>query len=181
MSDHHGKPPTTVGQFIIATLGGLFAPGLVIFMIVKMVMGIQNGHPQDQDAAAAEKTVVERIKPVGEVALKDASAGPAAAKSGEQVFNEVCIACHGTGALGSPKFGDSGAWGPRISQGYDTLVKHALAGIRAMPARGGNPDLSDIEVAGAVAYMANKAGANFKAPEAPKAEAAPAAAEPAKK
>jgi mono/diheme cytochrome c family protein len=59
------------------------------------------------------------------------------------------------------------------------LVKHAIAGIRQMPARGGNPDLTDTEVAGAVAYMANQAGANFKAPE-PKAEAAPAA-EPAKK
>lgn len=179
MSDNHGMPPTTVGQFTLATLGGLFAPALVIFMIVKMVIGFQNSHPQDTDPAASQAAVVERIKPVGEVALKDTSAGPQASKSGEQVFNEVCIACHGTGALGSPKFGDSGAWGPRIAQGYDTLVKHALSGIRAMPARGGNPDLSDIEVAGAVAYMANKGGANFKAPE-PKAEAAAPAA-PAKK
>jgi cytochrome c5 len=94
-------------------------------------------------------------------------------KNGEQVVNEVCIACHGTGALGSPKIGDSGAWAPRISQGYDTLVKHALEGIRSMPARGGNPDLSDTEIAGAVAYMANKSGASFKALQ-PKAEATPA-------
>jgi len=178
MSDHHGKPPTTVGQFILATLGGLFAPALVIYMIVKLVIGF-NTHTEDPNGAS-QAAVLERIKPIGEVALKDTSAGPQAAKSGEQVYNEVCIACHGTGALGSPKFGDSGAWGPRISQGYDTLVKHALAGIRAMPARGGNPDLSDVEVAGAVAYMANKGGANFKAPE-PKAEAAAPAGEAAKK
>lgn len=172
MSVHHGKPPTTVVQFIIALLGGLLVPGLVIFMLAKMVIGIQNSHVADTDPATAQSAVLARIKPVGEVSLKDTS-GPHVDKSGEQVVNEVCIACHGTGALGAPKIGDSGAWAPRLSQGYDTLVKHALEGIRTMPARGGNPDLSDTEIAGAVAYMANKSGASFKAPE-PKAEAAPA-------
>lgn len=174
MSDHHGKPPTTVGQFIIAFLGSLIMPGLVIFMLVSMVIGIQTGRPVDTDPAAANAAVAERIKPVGEVSLKDTS-GPQVQKSGEQVVGEICSACHGTGALGSPKIGDSGAWGPRISQGYDLLVKHAVEGIRAMPARGGNPDLSDDEVAGAVVYMANKSGASFKAPEPKKAEATEAA------
>lgn len=170
MSDHHGKPPTTVGQFVIALLGSLVMPGLVIFMLAKMVIGIQAGHPVDSDPTAANAAVAARIKPVGEVSLKDSSA-PHVDKSGEQVVNEVCSACHGVGALGSPKIGDSGAWAPRISQGYETLIKHAQDGIRAMPARGGNPDLSDTEIAGAVAFMANKAGANFKAPEPKKAEA----------
>jgi cytochrome c5 len=68
------------------------------------------------------------------------------------------------GALGSPKIGDKASWAPRISQGYETLVKHAIQGIRSMPARGGNPALTDTEVANAVAYMANQSGANFKAP-----------------
>lgn len=180
MSEHHGKPPTSVGEFIVALLGSLWAPLLVIFLIAKLVIGIQNTHIADSDPANAAAAVAKNIEPVGTVALKDSSA-PQAAKSGEQVVNEICIACHGTGALGSPKIGDAGAWGPRIAQGYDTLVQHAINGIRAMPARGGSADLSDIEVAGAVAYMANKGGASFKAPE-PKAEAAPAAeakAEPA--
>jgi cytochrome c5 len=180
MSDHHGKPPTSVGEFVAALLGGLLMPGLVIFLIVKLVLGIQSTHGGD-DPAAASAAVVKRIEPIGTASLKDTST-PQVAKSGEQVVNEICIACHGTGALGSPKIGDAGAWGPRIGQGYDTLVKHATDGIRAMPARGGNADLSDIEVAAAVVYMANKGGANFKAPAIPKVEAAPAAdakAEPA--
>jgi len=70
--------------------------------------------------------------------------------------------------------GDNGVWAARIGQGYDTLVKHAIEGIRDMPAKGGNPDLDDVEVARAVVYMANKSGASFKAPAAP--AAAPAAA-----
>lgn len=176
MSAHdHDFPKTTVTQFVLALLGGLFAPGLVIFMIVKMVLGIQAAHLEDSDPAVAAAKVVERVKPVAEVNVADASAGPHVDKSGEQVVKETCAACHASGALGAPKLGDKGAWGPRLPQGYDVLVKHAVEGIRTMPARGGNAELTDTEVASAVAYMANQAGANFKAPE-PKAEAAPAAA-----
>lgn len=163
MGDHHGKPPTSGGEFIAALLGGLLVPGLVIFLIVKLVFGFQSAQSVDTDPAAANAAVIKRIEPVGAVSLKDTST-PQVAKSGEQVVNEVCAACHGSGAIGSPKIGDAGAWSARISQGYETLVKHAIDGIRAMPARGGNGDLSDIEVASAVAYMANKGGANFKAP-----------------
>jgi cytochrome c5 len=79
------------------------------------------------------------------------------------VVKGVCSACHAVGALGAPKIGDKSAWAPRISQGYDTLVKHAIQGIRSMPARGGNAALTDGEVANAVAYMANQSGASFKA------------------
>ena len=176
MSAHdHDFPKTTVTQFVLALLGGLFAPGLVIFMIVKMVLGIQATHIEDSDPAVAAIKVVERVKPVAEVNVADASAGPHVDKPGEQVVKETCSACHAVGALGAPKIGDKGAWGPRLPQGYGILVKHAIEGIRAMPARGGNAELTDTEVAGAVAHMANQAGANFKAPE-PKAEAAPAAA-----
>jgi cytochrome c5 len=170
------RPKTTTMQFVLALLGGLFAPLLVIFLIVKLMMGIQATHIEDSDPAVAGVKVLERIKPVGEVSLVDSSA-PRAEKTGEQVVTEGCAVCHASGALGAPKIGDKGAWGPRIAQGYDTLVKHALEGIRQMPARGGNPAWSDNEIAGAVAYMANQSGASFTAPApaAPVAEAAAAA------
>jgi cytochrome c5 len=99
-------------------------------------------------------------------ALKDANA-PKILQSGQAVYTAVCVACHGTGAVGAPKVGDAGAWSARISEGYDTLVQHAIQGIRAMPAKGGNPDLDDVEVARAVVYMANQGGAKFKEPAAP--------------
>jgi cytochrome c5 len=60
--------------------------------------------------------------------------------------------------------GDGGAWSKRIGQGYDTLVSHAIKGIRGMPAKGGNPDLDDLEVARAVVHMANASGGKFKEP-----------------
>ena len=68
----------------------------------------------------------------------------------------------GSGALGAPKYGNKADWGKRNAQGFDTVVKNATNGIRAMPPRGGNPDLSDIEMSLVVAYMANAAGASFK-------------------
>src|SRR6185436_7338615 len=65
---------------------------------------------------------------------------------------------------------------------YETLVQHALNGFqeagKVMPPRGGNPDLSDVEVESALVYMANRSGANFKEPAVTTAAAAPAAPAP---
>ena len=88
----------------------------------------------------------------------------------------ACAADTSSGrSAGAPKFGDTGAWGPRLKQGFDTLVKHAVEGFKAMPAKGGNPDLDAVEVARAVAYIGNNSGGKFTEPAAP-AAAAPAAA-----
>ena len=128
------------------------------------------------------ESIAARIKPVADegFTLVDASA-PRTLKAGAEVYNAACAACHGTGAAGAPKFGDAGAWAPRIKQGFDMLVSHAVKGIRAMPAKGGNPDLDDVEVARAVVHMANAAGAKFKEPAAPEPKATEAKAEEPKK
>ena len=173
---HHDFPKTTPLQVILAILGASIAPALVIFLVAKLVLSIQATHIED-GAVSAEK-VAERIAPVAQVDVAAPSSGaPAAAKGGEEVYSATCVACHGSGAMGAPKFQDEAAWAPRIAQGYDTLVKHAIEGIRMMPARGGNSALSDTEVANAVVYMANASGAEFAAPAAtdtPAEAAAPA-------
>jgi cytochrome c5 len=118
------------------------------------------------------EAIAERLRPVGTVAFAGAPAGPRTSQSGEAVYKLACSACHATGAAGAPRAGDNSAWAPRIKQGFDTLVKHAVEGYKGMPARGGNPDLDPIEVARAVAYIANQSGAKFKEPEAPMAATA---------
>ena len=85
-------------------------------------------------------------------------------QSGEAVFNATCIHCHGTGKDGAPVFGNHTQWGKLVREGLNELVPTALVGIRKMPARGGNPALSDSEVAHAVIYMANAGGGRFAAP-----------------
>jgi cytochrome c5 len=175
MADSHAKmTQATPQEVIISIVAGLLAPLLAIFLVIQLVLSIQDNHKPDTTSEAAQKAIAERIKPVAQLAALDANA-PKVEKSGQEVYDAVCTACHAAGALGAPKFENKGDWGPRIAQGYDTLIKHATEGIRQMPPRGGDGDLSDVEVARAVAYMANAAGAKFTPPEA----AAPAAAAPA--
>ena len=111
-----------------------------------------------------ESKIKENIQPVAKVELAQAVAEGAASggKSGEEVYKAVCLTCHQAGILNAPKLGDVQTWTPRIAQGYETLVQHAIKGIRSMPAKGGNASLSDNEVASAVLYMTNSSGANFK-------------------
>ncbi|BBP02767.1 hypothetical protein TPL01_01990 [Sulfuriferula plumbiphila] len=175
MSDDHAKmTKTTPQQFFVALWAGMFAPIIAIALILGLIAKIEGSHGEKDSLAYNDKATLARIKPVGDLNIVDASA-PRVEKEGKQVFDEVCTACHTPGALGAPKFGNKADWGPRIKQGYDTLIKHAEQGIRQMPPRGGNPDLSDIEIARAVAYMADAAGAKFTPPAAPAAGTAPAA------
>jgi cytochrome c5 len=87
-------------------------------------------------------------------------------KSGEQVYGQVCIACHETGVAHAPKFKDNVAWAPLISEGQAVLTSHAWVGVRAMPAKGGNPDLHLVEFSRAVAYMASNSGGDWQEPDA---------------
>lgn len=179
MADSHAKmTQATPQEVIISVIAGLLAPLLAIFLIVQLVLGIQEDHKSDTTSEAAQKATLKRIQPVAKLVALDANA-PRVEKSGQEVYDAVCASCHGSGALGAPKFNARGDWAGRLGQGYDTLVKHAIEGLRQMPPRGGDSDLSDIEMARAVAYLANSAGASFKAPEPPAAPATAAPAAPA--
>jgi cytochrome c5 len=85
-------------------------------------------------------------------------------RSGKEVVEAVCITCHGTGAQGAPKIGDRKAWDKRASQGLTSLTEHALKGIRQMPAHGGSPNLTDLEIARAITYMVNQSGGRWVEP-----------------
>jgi len=172
MSEHdeHSSFIKTPKQLITAVLLAFVVPVLGIVMLVHLVVS----RPHADPAAMTPEAVAARIQPAGRVEFASAApAAPSAVKSGEEVVKAVCGVCHESGAAGAPKIGDKGAWGKLVPQGLETLTQHAVAGIRAMPPRGGNPDLSDFEVTRAIVYMANASGANFKEPAAP---AKPAAA-----
>lgn len=83
-------------------------------------------------------------------------------KSGKAVYEHTCAACHDSGVLKAPRLGDRKAWKPLIAEGQRMLERTSIRGIRKMPPKGGNPELSDLEVKRAVAYMANAAGGKFK-------------------
>ena len=89
-----------------------------------------------------------------------------AVQSGEQVYQQVCVACHATGVANAPKLGDKVAWKPLIEEGQPTLTGHAWVGVRAMPAQGGATRLSLEEFARAVAWMASQSGGSWRDPDA---------------
>jgi cytochrome c5 len=142
--------------------------GFVAAAVVVVVVGLAFFAPSS--TASPDKLTPEaiaaRLAPVaGAVSVAAAAAGSAhTLKNGETVYGGLCVACHGAGVAGAPKFGDKAAWKPRIAQGFDTLVKHATEGFKAMPPKGGGADLDPQEVARAVAFMADKGGASFKEP-----------------
>ncbi|MFH4740137.1 c-type cytochrome [Vibrio diabolicus] len=100
--------------------------------------------------------IAERIQPVGDVYLagsepvKEEPTGP---RDGATVYGTFCIACHASGVNGAPKTGNADDWAPRIAQGKETLVKHALEGFKAMPAKGTCMDCSDDEIIAAIDHM----------------------------
>ena len=162
MSEQHSSPIKTPKQLITVVVLAFVVPVLIIVLLVKYVVG------EKSTGAGAEamtpEAVAERLRPVGSVVLAQAT-GPRTLQSGEAVYNLACSACHTTGAAGAPKTGDTAAWAPRLKQGYDTLVRHAVEGFKGLPAKGGNTDLDAIEVARAMVHMTNQSGAKFKEPD----------------
>jgi cytochrome c5 len=170
-------------------IGALVLFTLIIFFVARHVAGATQLEWVKEEIASGNEQQ-ERLAPVGRVAVAgeaapasgEAPAGSAApateppggaapaaqaaaaapaAMSGEEVYNGVCFACHATGAAGAPKLGDKADWGPRIAQGEDTLVKHAIEGYQGqkgvMPPKGGRVDIPDDAIKGAVEFMMSKA------------------------
>ncbi|HEY5810082.1 MAG TPA: c-type cytochrome [Povalibacter sp.] len=148
-------------------LGVLILIALGIYALARNV-AVETQEVNVQSDPAMQAAVNDRIAPVAKVAVsgednsalapaKPEEAAPAAELPGDQVYNSACVACHGAGVAGAPKYGDKAAWGPRIAQGADTLHKHALEGFQGqsgfMPPKGGRVDLADKSVMNAVDYM----------------------------
>lgn len=147
---------------------------LVCVILIALAAHIYGNHPAPENPARA-KIASERLAPVGAVYAGDtgraaieaaAAAAKAAAASqvayegttdGKVIFGKLCHACHETGAGGAPVLTDKAHWAPRVAEGIDTLVKHAIEGYTGsagmMPAKGGNPALSDEQVRATVEWM----------------------------
>lgn len=162
MSEQHSSPIKTPKQLITVVVLAFVVPVLIIVLLVKYVVG-EKSTGAGAEAMTAE-AIADRLRPVGSVVLAQAT-GPRTLTSGEEVYKLACGACHTAGVAGAPKTGDAAAWAPRLKQGYDMLVTHAVEGFKGMPAKGGNADLDAIEVARAVVHMANASGAKFREPD----------------
>ena len=155
----HVSPIKNWKQLVVVVVLAFIVPITVIILLSQYITGAPKGAHENDSA------VLARIKPVGDVQLALPS-GPKGQLGGEQVYNQVCKTCHEGGLAGAPKMGDKAAWAKVIAQGLAPTVDHAIKGIRAMPAKGGNPDFESIEIERAIVFMANKSGGTWKEPPA---------------
>lgn len=173
MSDDHDQ------AFVRTFLAVLAALIVFTFVIIVIARGIMSATQPEEMLPEQRERVERRTAPVFEVTTDSAQVQQvaqadtgeeqeatdgggeqaAAGKSGEEVYNSVCLACHQAGVAGAPKTTDTAAWRQRLDEGgRDSLYDNATNGLNAMPAKGGNPALSDEEVEKAVDYMLEQAG-----------------------
>ncbi|HEX7037369.1 MAG TPA: cytochrome c5 family protein [Pseudomonadales bacterium] len=134
--------------------------GWKLLMVMLSLFGTAAAVAERVPPGTAEE-IRERLQPFGTLcrpgdpcAQSAATAGAeGGAMSGQQVYDQFCSACHGTGVAGAPKFGDAAAWGPRLDKGMDTLWQHTLNGFNAMPPRGTCIACSEEELRGALDYL----------------------------
>ncbi len=143
---------------VLAALGGIFA-----FCIFAAGMIVPKTPPRPDAQAKLEA----RIKPVALVITDPAAlikvstnAEKREPLAAEQVYAQVCTACHSNGVLNAPKVGDKADWSKRLAAngGLAGLAASAMKGKGQMPMRGGNPDLSDDEIKATVKLMLDKTG-----------------------
>jgi len=147
---------------------------LVMFALIGLALYLYSYNPPPGNPQAQAQTEA-RIAPVGAVyagdtgraalvaaqdAAKKAAAGQVAyggTLDGKVIFGNLCQTCHTNAATGAPVITDKGAWAPRVAQGLDTLYTHAINGFQGakglMPAKGGNPSLTDAQVKATVQWM----------------------------
>lgn len=110
-----------------------------------------------------DDVIRDRLAPFGSLCRAGEDCGTVAAaadsgpKSGEEVYNQFCFACHMTGASGAPLFADAEAWAPRIDKGMETLMASTLNGLNMMPPKGTCMGCTEDELQAAVTYMVEQA------------------------
>jgi len=171
---------TKSDQSFIRQFSWLIA-GLHVLALVLLIMAytIYARSPKETNPHAAQK-VADRLAPAGAVyagdtgraammAAQEAAAKAAASQvafggstDGKTVYEGLCHSCHTAGVAGAPKLGDKAAWAPRIAEGIDTLVQHAINGYHGpdgnfMPPKGGMPSLTDEQVKNTVHWIVDQA------------------------
>ena len=136
---------------------------LIVWAIAMIFIGFKALNSTSGDSSNSEtmveNSVLERIKPVGEVRIdtstKVASAEivETAVRSGEEIYNSKCAGCHTSGVMGSPKFASLEDWAPRVGLGLEKLTLSAIAGKGGMPAKGTCMDCTDNDIKITVQYM----------------------------
>ena len=169
---------------IVSKIMFLLSAIALLAVVYVLVMSLVNTYKKNslkgevdnnQLILSAEKT----LKPIGLVAAAGEVIAGAAGRDSKVIYDAVCAACHATGVLESPKLGDKAAWEARAANGLEGLLASALNGKGSMPAKGGDPSITETELKNTILYMTKESGLSLAdasaAPVAPATSEAPAA------
>lgn len=174
----HSTPKDPMATPVL--IGGLVLIGATVAVLVSNLFSTieKNSIKGEIDTTSQVAAMDANLAPIGKVNAVDKSIVKEA-RSGEAVYTAVCAACHTSGVLNAPKIDDKGAWDARVANGLDGLIKNATNGLNSMPARGGDPSITDEELSNAIVYMTGKAGHDLSSQAKPDAAAPAQAAAPA--
>jgi len=175
MSSHAPKvDPIAKILFLIS----LLAIVAVVYVLVSSLISTykRNSVKGEVDTTQLIMKAEGNLKPIGISSMSGAPVVGAAGRGGKEIYGAVCTSCHATGVLDSPKLGDKAAWEARAAGGLDALLATVTNGKGSMPAKGGDPSLTDSEIKAVVLYMTKESGLDLGGAvevkkEAPAAEA----------
>ncbi len=136
---------------------------LIVWALVMIFIGYKSFTTPSSDSSHSnsivDNTVLERIKPVGDVRIDtsnmvaSAESNESSRRSGEEIYNSKCAGCHTSGVMEAPKYASLEDWSTRIDLGIEKLTLSAIAGKGGMPPRGTCMDCTDIEIELTVQYI----------------------------
>lgn len=133
--------------------------------VASAVVAASTAPPESAQKTVAASSPGGGNAPAGAVAASGSASHAAGGQKpdGHAIWETHCAMCHQTGVANAPKIGDKAAWAPILAEAsLKTIFSrdiHGYTGKRGtMPAKGGNPSLSDAQVIAAAKYMIGQSG-----------------------
>jgi cytochrome c5 len=127
-----------------------FFLSLLVYLIYSTAFGYQVKENQ------SSKSLEKRLSPPYEVSISGVELEQEKISEllpGQEVYEKYCSMCHGYAVAGAPKTGDKEAWKKRMSQGWETIMSHALGGYKGMPAKGNCLNCSNDDIRESIEYI----------------------------
>lgn len=157
----HKEDRAFMRQFSGVIAGFMVLTVALIFIARYMQPESDGSNNPNREVMAEQRTAPIGAVRYGEVGAAELAEAQAVALlpaeevvvDGEAVYGSLCMSCHDAGVAGAPITASEQMAARLEERGLEGLVSNAINGLNAMPARGGNPALTDEQIQAAVEFM----------------------------